>query len=238
MLSFLAELFRKSNMYALVWSYILSRIDKENKDNKISIFEILSNTKSKKNMLYIIIKFGIDYTNSNDIGFHFLLKNNYLYVVHENSIITDKLGQRKKRTSKNTSKTVNNPKKVIRSKPETVVSPYLDEIDKIIEHLNSKINGIFSPNQKTTIELIEKLFNSGYELQDFINVIDLKTYQWINTTLAKNLKPTTLFEESKFESYQNELITQKSNKNTTNTIKNTYDEANKAKEFLASRDSK
>ena len=46
----------------------------------------------------------------------------------------------------------------------------------------------------------------GYTVQDFKNVIDLKYQQWFDKPdMRKYLRPETLFNKTKFESYINEV---------------------------------
>ena len=73
-------------------------------------------------------------------------------------------------------------------------------INLTIEYLNTKTNGNFEPHYPYTVELLQKLINAGYILDDFKLVIDAKCTDWIGTKFEMYLRPSTLF-GAKFESY-------------------------------------
>ena len=80
-----------------------------------------------------------------------------------------------------------------------------DQIEEIINYLNSKSDKNFRSNNKNTIKEIKARLNDGYTIIDLKKVIDIKTSQWKNTEYDKYLRPKTLF-GSKFEDYINERI--------------------------------
>lgn len=85
----------------------------------------------------------------------------------------------------------------------------LTEITKrVIEHLNKKTNSNFRPTTKTTQQKISARLNEGYNLDDFIAVIDKKCDEWIGTEFERYLCPETLF-GTKFEKYLNQKTTDK-----------------------------
>lgn len=77
-------------------------------------------------------------------------------------------------------------------------------IPKIIEYLNTVANKKFKPNTSATKKLINARLSDGYTLQEIKYVIDNKTAEWLNTDMQKYLRPETLFNATKFESYVNE----------------------------------
>ena len=80
---------------------------------------------------------------------------------------------------------------------------------EIIDYLNKKANTSYRASSRKTKDLIKARINEGYKVDDFKIVIDKKTDEWLNTDMAKYLRPETLF-GTKFESYLN----QKSGKKT------------------------
>ena len=76
------------------------------------------------------------------------------------------------------------------------------ELDKVIDYLNQKADTHYRKNA-TNRDLVKARINEGYTIQDCLTVIDNKTAQWLNTEWEQYLRPRTLFQKSKFESYLN-----------------------------------
>lgn len=75
----------------------------------------------------------------------------------------------------------------------------------IINYLNKKTGSNFDPKNKSTMELIRARFNEGRTVKDFITVIDKKIETWLtDDKMNKYLRPSTLFNRTKFENYLNE----------------------------------
>lgn len=75
---------------------------------------------------------------------------------------------------------------------------------EIINYLNLKTHSSYKAGTKKTRELIYARWIEGYTLEDFKQVIDIKTLEWMNDPYwSKFLRPETLF-GSKFESYLNQ----------------------------------
>lgn len=81
----------------------------------------------------------------------------------------------------------------------------INQVEEIINYLNSKSDKNFRFNNKNTIKDIKARINDGYNIADCKRVIDIKTLQWKNTEYDKYLRPKTLF-GNKFEDYLNEKI--------------------------------
>lgn len=65
---------------------------------------------------------------------------------------------------------------------------------------------------KSNLTKITALLKAGFTQEDFLEVIQLKTIQWKNNPkMAGYLCPTTLFRESNFEKYYNEVQQVKAN---------------------------
>ena len=77
-------------------------------------------------------------------------------------------------------------------------------IKEIICYLNSKIGTRYKPTSKETVRLIKARLKEGFSIDDFKEVIDKKTNEWIKTDFEKYLRPSTLFNQEKFEIYLNQ----------------------------------
>ena len=81
---------------------------------------------------------------------------------------------------------------------------YSAECVEIINYLNGRCGTSYKPFTKDTVELIGNLLDDGFTVDDFKQVIDKKSRQWLNDNrMCKFLRPKTLF-SGKFEGYLNE----------------------------------
>lgn len=91
---------------------------------------------------------------------------------------------------------------VTEEKPLKVV--WTEETNHIIDYLNKRTGKKYSVKTKKTAQLIHKLLDNGFTVEDFERVIDIKCLQWLNNEkMNQYLRPRTLFSE-KFEDYLNE----------------------------------
>lgn len=72
-----------------------------------------------------------------------------------------------------------------------------------IAYLNQKTNSNYK-FVDNNINLVKARLRDGYNLDDFKAVVDKKCGEWGNSDMAKYLRPSTLFNASKFESYLNQ----------------------------------
>lgn len=87
-------------------------------------------------------------------------------------------------------------------KPLKVV--WTEETRHIIDYLNKRAGKKYSVKTKKTAQLIHKILDNGFTVEDFERVIDIKCKQWLNNEkMNQYLRPRTLFSE-KFEDYLNE----------------------------------
>lgn len=87
-------------------------------------------------------------------------------------------------------------------KPLKVV--WTEETNHIIDYMNKRTGKKYSVKTKKTAQLIHKLLDNGFTVEDFERVIDFKCKQWLNNEkMNQYLRPRTLFSE-KFEDYLNE----------------------------------
>jgi uncharacterized phage protein (TIGR02220 family) len=81
---------------------------------------------------------------------------------------------------------------------------------EILLHLNKVLNSEYKP-VKANLSLIEARLNEGYTKEEICEVIDKKFKEWKDTDFAKYLRPSTLFNATKFSSYYGQKV-QTSNK--------------------------
>lgn len=78
-------------------------------------------------------------------------------------------------------------------------------IVEIIEHLNAKAKTRFRPESKTSSHIRARL-SEGATVEQCKGVIDRKVAEWINNPkMVQYLRPQTLFNAEKFETYLNGL---------------------------------
>lgn len=85
--------------------------------------------------------------------------------------------------------------------------PYKLIMDHLNFHAGTKFNHTGQANQKLIKARYNELKKAGFNhdeiIQEFKNVIEVKTMQWANTDMAQYLRPSTLF-GNKFDQYRNE----------------------------------
>ena len=88
---------------------------------------------------------------------------------------------------------------IVEQSPTTPI-PY----NEIIDYLNQKTGKNFKSSSKATQRHIKARFTDGFTLNDFKQVIDTKSAQWLkDKKMSAYLRPDTLF-GTKFEGYLNE----------------------------------
>lgn len=80
-----------------------------------------------------------------------------------------------------------------------------EEIAEVIDYLNAVTGSRYSTRNKQVCGYINARLRDGFSVGDFRQVIDVKSSQWLNTEMAKYLRPSTLFAPSHFVEYLNEV---------------------------------
>lgn len=75
--------------------------------------------------------------------------------------------------------------------------------EEIVSFLNAKAGTKYRSSSAKTKSLIKARWHEGFRLDDFKTVIVKKSKEWLNTDMAKYLRPETLF-GTKFEAYLNQ----------------------------------
>lgn len=100
----------------------------------------------------------------------------------------------------NTSNNTRDIKDIVEQSPTTPI-PY----HEVIDYLNQKTGKNFKSTSKATQRHIKARFADGFTLNDFKQVIDTKSAQWLkDKKMSAYLRPDTLF-GTKFEGYLNEV---------------------------------
>ena len=73
-------------------------------------------------------------------------------------------------------------------------------VDDVVLYLNDKTEKSFR-NTNASAKFIVARLREDYSLEDFKQVIDVKCSQWLNTDFDKFLRPSTLFNATKFQEY-------------------------------------
>jgi|TARA_R110001592_G_scaffold68599_3_gene210189 uncharacterized phage protein (TIGR02220 family) len=97
-------------------------------------------------------------------------------------------------------------KVIEKEKPKAKVpSMSVDFVSEIVDYLNEKANRrlrVGYPIKK----LVNARVSEGYNLDDFKHVIDVKCSQWLGTDFEKFLRPSTLFNATRFTEYHSEKL--------------------------------
>ncbi len=151
-----------------------------------------------------------------NIGFLDIKSNNKFSIIsilnyesYQNSKIKQDSKKDSKRTARgqqeDTNKECNNDKN---DKNKDILSGKPDLIAPI-EYLNLKTKSNFDPKNKSNQDLVRARYNEGRTFEQFKTVIDKKVIQWLNDEkMMKYLRPSTLFNRTKFEEYLNEPISE------------------------------
>jgi uncharacterized phage protein (TIGR02220 family) len=120
--------------------------------------------------------------------------------------------------------------KVARKKSQE--TSYPNEVyEEIISFLNEATGKNYKNNSVINRKFITQRLNDGFTLEDFKQVISVKSMNWLGGKMEAFLRPETLF-SNKFESYLNENAVSNSPKSN---LKNTYDQVNLATEYYNSQ---
>lgn len=94
--------------------------------------------------------------------------------------------------------------KTSRDQPEADSVP-TEAVKEVIDYLNQKAGTKYRSTTAATKRLVGARLKEGFTVDDCKKVIDNKVTDWLNDEKMKNyLRPNTLFQASKFESYLNE----------------------------------
>lgn len=76
---------------------------------------------------------------------------------------------------------------------------------KVVAHINAACGTSFRTSSSATKRLVSGRLRDGYTVEDMVDVIDVKTGQWLHDRrMRKYLRPETLLAPTKFEGYLQE----------------------------------
>jgi uncharacterized phage protein (TIGR02220 family) len=183
-ISFIKGLQKKGKIYHDVWMSILFRLEES---NTIELHRRLDLSKSQ---YYRIISFGMKLWNEKIP--HIPIELNYGKL----SILkTETIKQVKPKAEKKA-----------KSEPKLIEAEInMEEVyESIISYLNQKAGTGYKSQTTSYRGFINARLKAGYKIEDFYQVIDKKSSEWIGTDFQKFLRPETLF-GNKFESYLNQM---------------------------------
>jgi uncharacterized phage protein (TIGR02220 family) len=109
---------------------------------------------------------------------------------------------------------------------------YPNEVyEEIVNFLNEATGKNYKTNSVINRKFITQRLNDGFTIEDFKQVIAVKSTNWLGGKMEQFLRPETLF-SNKFEAYLNENVVSNMPKSN---LKNTYDQVNLATEFYNSQ---
>jgi uncharacterized phage protein (TIGR02220 family) len=104
------------------------------------------------------------------------------------------------------------------------------KVIEVIEYLNLATGKKFSTTGNDNIKHVMKKITEGYTMDNFKQVIDVKTAKWKGTDMEDYLRPQTLF-GGKFNAYLNELPNN-GKQQTSSSIQQTIDTAQRVAESI------
>jgi uncharacterized phage protein (TIGR02220 family) len=234
-IDFINDLRKMGAIYYKIWLPIILQFDKEEK----VIIKLNSPIDIPKSTYYRVINYGISvfpkyiklYTLSKNYSELILSKKeeNYIeYVSKTNQLITP-IEEVFTEKAIEAEIIIEIPKKTRKKSTET---SFANEVyEDIINFLNQATGKKYKTNSVINRSFITARLNDGFCIDDFKQVISVKSTNWLGSKMEQYLRPETLF-SNKFESYLNENIV--SNVPNSN-LKNTYDQVNLATEFFNSQ---
>lgn len=206
-IEFIKDLRKKNIQYYNVWMPIIMQFSKE-EYKKIQLSVPLN---INKNTYYRAINYGLE----------IFLKyvKNYSLTKNRQEIILSFLKENNEISNNNIEKQIlleTKFKEIVDKKEKTIKKSnyeiYPNEVyEDIIDFLNQCSGKQYRVSSNSSRKIITARLNDGFNIDDFKQVISIKSKKWLNTNMEQFLRPETLF-SNKFDSYLNEtIITTKTN---------------------------
>ena len=234
-IDFINDLIKMGNIYYKIWLPIIIQFHKDG----VVIIKLNPPLDIPKSTYYRVINFGL-YAFPIHVKTH-SLKKNYSELIlsrkeesyNEQISNTTDLKEPKTETIEAViieAELISEKQKKPRKKATETSYPS-DIYEEIVNFLNQATGKNYKTNSAINKRFITQRLNDGFTVEDFKQVISVKSTNWLATKMEQFLRPETLF-SNKFESYLNENVV--SNAPNSN-LKNTYDQVNLATEFFNSK---
>lgn len=195
MLNIAPALYGQSKKYIELWLHVFDKMN--DGQYTFAVSELIEDVSLTRQSLSIIIKRGVEVFNAKGISLAVYRKydtDRYL-TVSVDGLKTIKV----------------QPKVAVSTKPKKEkVDNNTDQLSLatniIITYLNEKTGKQYKVDTPATVQLIKARMKSGFTIEQFKYVVDVKSAHWMNTDMEKYLRPETLF-GNKFEGYLNETFT-------------------------------
>jgi uncharacterized phage protein (TIGR02220 family) len=229
-IDFINDLRKMGSIYYKIWFPIILQFHKE----ETVVIKLNVPLDISKSNYYRIINYGLSvfpkyvkkYSLSKNYSQIILSINEQSYI--ENISKKSNLIEQKKQPIQAES-IVKNSKAPRKKATET---SYPNEVyEQIVNFLNEATGKNYKTNSVINRKFITQRLNDGFTIEDFKQVIAVKSTNWLGGKMEQFLRPETLF-SNKFEAYLNENVV--SNSPNSN-LKNTYEQVNLATEFYNSQ---
>ena len=233
-IDFINDLRKMGAIYYKIWLPVILQFHKE----ETTVIKLNIPLDIPKSSYYRVINYGLS-TFPKYVKKYVLSKNySELTLSINEKNFTENVSNKKqyeKETQENVidvieSATIIEKPKLTRKK--STETSYPNEVyEEIINYLNLATGKNYKTTSVINRKFITQRLNDGFTIDDFKQVISVKSTNWLGSKMEQFLRPETLF-SNKFESYLNENVVS----NTPNSnLKNTYDQVNIATEFFNSQ---
>jgi uncharacterized phage protein (TIGR02220 family) len=234
-IDFINDLRKAGNIYFKVWFPIIVQFQKK----EVVVIKLNVPLDISKTTYYRVIHYGL-FVFPNYVKEYTLVKSHAQLILTFNEIKSLEISQVETHIEQSKQSFVNEKL----TQPETIVekpktprkksseTSYPNEVyEEIINYLNQATGKNYKTTSIINRKFITQRLNDGFVIDDFRQVITVKSTNWLNSKMEQFLRPETLF-SNKFESYLNENVV--SNAPNSN-LKNTYEQISKATEYFNSQ---
>ncbi len=234
-IDFINDLRRMGSIYYKIWLPIILQFRKE----ETIIIKLNAPLDAPKSTYYRVINYGVTIF-PNYVKLYSLSKNyselilsindkRYVEYISKTANVKEPKNETIQAEPIQAELIVEKPKAPRKKATET---SYPNEVyEEIVNFLNQATGKNYKTNSVINRKFITQRLNDGFTIEDFKQVIVVKSTNWLGGKMEQFLRPETLF-SNKFEAYLNENVV--SNSPISN-LKNTYDQVNIATEYYNSQ---
>lgn len=234
-IDFINDLRKAGNVYFKIWFPIITQFKKSD----VVVIYLSVPLDVSKTTYYRVMDYGL-YVFPKYVKEYTLVKKHSQLVLTLNDVKNLEIPKVETQRQESKEKIVQQQPieaELIVEKPKTprkksTETSYPNEVyEEIINYLNQATGKNYKTNSVINRKFITQRLNDGFTIDDFKQVITVKSTNWLNSKMEQFLRPETLF-SNKFESYLNENVV--SNAPNSN-LKNTYEQISKATEYFNSQ---